>query len=67
MRGQEIPVGTKLEGTFSKLPFAGEVVGYIAECVRVKLSSAYDRRMPAPGGRLTFHPNDSNVVWKIVE
>lgn len=63
---QYFPVGTKISGLFSCLPFSGVVVGYVLECVKVRVENPH---MNLPVGAdlhgelnvLCFHPADKNI------
>ena len=68
---EEYAVGTKIEGTFSKLPFGGTVVKHIAECVVV---ATINPRRNLPLYRsgiyencICLHPNDVNVTIQTCE
>jgi hypothetical protein len=60
------PIGTQVTGVFSCLPFSGFVIGYVLECVKVKVLNPH---MNLPVGTdvdgelniLCFHPSDKNV------
>jgi hypothetical protein len=57
---QQYPIGSRISGIFSKLPFAGVVSAHLAECVVVALENPH-RNLPV-GSNLTFHSTDSNVT-----
>ena len=56
----QFQIGQRVSGTFSKLNFSGVVVGFIAECVKIKVDNPH-HNLPVVCGVLTFHPNDKNV------
>jgi hypothetical protein len=56
------PLGSRISGTFSQLPFAGEVVAHDGAAIAVRVDSPAARGLPVSGGVLSVQPGAVNIT-----